>query len=47
MAYHAARSADEGYAHRISYVIDESGVIQLAYKQVDPQTHLDQILGDL
>ncbi len=47
MAYHAARSADEGYARRISYVIDESGVIQLAYKQVDPQTHLEQILGDL
>ncbi len=47
MAYHAARSADEGYARRISYLIDESGVIQRAYEKVDPQTHLGQILGDL
>ena len=47
MAYHAARSADEGYARRISYLIDESGVIQRAYEKVDPQTHLEQILGDL
>ena len=47
MAYHAARTPDEGYAKRISYVIDESGNIQLAYAKVDPHTHLDQILGDL
>ena len=47
MAYHAARSADEGYARRISYLIDESGVIQRAYDKVDPQPQLGQILGDL
>ena len=45
--YFAARSADEGFARRISYVINESGNVQLAYKKVDPQTHLDVILGDL
>lgn len=47
LAYFAARTADEGYARRISYVIDESGNVLLAYKKVDPQTHLDVILGDL
>ena len=47
MAYGAARSADEGYARRISYVIGEDGNVLLAYKKVDPQGHLDQVLGDL
>ena len=47
MAYSAARSADEGYARRISYVIDEDGKVLLVYGKVDPQEHLDQILADL
>lgn len=47
LAYGAARSADEGYAKRISYVIGEDGKILLAYPKVDPKTHLDQILSDL
>ena len=47
LAYSAARSADEGYARRISYVVDESGVIAHAYAKVDPQTHLDVVLADL
>ncbi len=47
MAYGAARSADEGYAKRVSYVIGEDGRIALAYPKVDPKTHLDQILADL
>ena len=47
MAYHAARSAGEGYARRISYLIDEGGKILFAYKGVDPQTHLAEILKDL
>ncbi|NRA01809.1 MAG: peroxiredoxin [Myxococcales bacterium] len=47
MAYAAARSADEGYARRISYVIDEDGKVLLVYKKVDPKEHLDRILSDL
>ena len=47
MAYGAARSADEGYARRISYVIDEDGKVLLVYKKVDPKEHLDRILADL
>ena len=47
MAYHAARTADEGYARRISYLIDADGKILSAYKGVDPRTHLDVILKDL
>lgn len=47
MAYGAAASSDEGYAKRISYVIDEQGAILLAYPKVDPGKHLDVILSDL
>jgi len=47
LAYSAARTADEGYARRISYVIDEEGRVLLAYKKVDPQDHLEVILRDL
>ena len=42
-AYHAGTG---GYAKRISYVIDD-GKILLAYADVDPKQHLDQILADL
>ncbi len=31
----------------ISYVIGEDGRILHAYPKVDPNTHLDQVLGDL
>lgn len=47
MAYGAARTFDEGYAKRISYVIDEEGKILLVYPEVDPAGHLDTILRDL
>ena len=47
MAYGAARAADEGYARRISYVIDEDGKVLLAHKKVDPKEHLDRILSEL
>ncbi len=45
--YGAARTADEGYAKRISYVIDEEGKVLLVYAQVVPSEHLDTILRDL
>lgn len=47
IAYGAADDASAGYARRISYVIDEEGVILLTYPKVDPKAHLDEILKDL
>ena len=47
MAYGAAKAPDAGYAKRISYVIGEDGRILEVYPKVDPNTHLDQVLGDL
>ena len=39
MAYHAIQSKDDGYASRISYVIDEQGIIQEAIDKVDTSAH--------
>ena len=47
MAYGAADTSDADYAKRISYVIGEDGRILHAYPKVDPNAHLDQVLGDL
>ena len=47
IAYGAADTPEAGYAKRISYVIGEEGRILHAYPKVDPNTHLDQVLGAL
>ena len=47
IAYGAADAPEAGYAKRISYVIGEDGRILHAYPKVDPNTHLEQVLGDL
>jgi len=47
IAYGAADDPGATYAKRISYVIDEDGRILHAYAKVDPNTHLDEVLGDL
>lgn len=47
VAYGAADAPEAGYAKRISYVVGEGGRILHAYPKVDPNTHLDQVLGDL
>ncbi len=47
LAYGGADSKDAGYAKRISYLLDGEGRIQLAYPEVKPDEHLDQILRDL
>ncbi len=39
MAYQAIQSKDDGYANRITYVIDEQGKIAEAIDQVDTKTH--------
>lgn len=46
-AYGAADSPSEGYAKRISYVIDEAGTIAFAYPKVKPGDHLDRVLADV
>lgn len=45
MAYGACDKPDAGYAKRITYVIDEQGVIRHVLPKVDPSTHTAQILA--
>jgi peroxiredoxin Q/BCP len=45
IAYGAADKADAGFARRITYVIDETGVITHALAKVNPQTHTDEVLA--
>lgn len=47
MAYGVARSADEGYPKRVSFVIGEDGKILHVYPKVNPKTHLDDVLADV
>lgn len=43
----ACDSDADGYARRISYLVDETGVIFRAYEKVDPEKHASQIEADL
>lgn len=45
MAYGACDSPGDKHARRISYVIDESGRIRNAFGQVDPATHIAELLA--
>jgi len=47
LAYHAVGSAEEGYAKRISYVIDETGKITSAIAEVDTKTHSGDLCSRL
>ena len=47
LAYGTARTADEGFARRSSFLIDEEGKIRLLYPKVSPGDHLDRVLEDL
>lgn len=44
MAYGAADKPDAGYAKRITYVIDEGGIIRHVLPKVDPTTHTADVL---
>lgn len=44
MAYGACKTPQDGYAKRITYVIDETGKITDALPKVDPSTHTDEML---
>jgi thioredoxin-dependent peroxiredoxin len=43
MAYGACSFASAYYANRITYIINEQGVIEKVYPHVDPKTHADEI----
>lgn len=45
LAYGACDEADAGYAKRISYVIDEKGVITHTMPKIDPTTHTAKVLA--
>ncbi len=47
MAYHAIQSKDDGYANRITYVIDEQGMIAEAIDQVDTKSHSSDLCSRL
>lgn len=45
LAYGACDSRDAKHARRISYVIDEQGTIRHALANVDPATHIAEVLA--
>ena len=45
--YFACTLPEEGYAKRISYLIDSEGYIAKAYGHVKPAEHADEVLKDL
>jgi peroxiredoxin len=45
MAYGACTSRDAGFADRISFLIDEEGMIQAAFPKVTPASHPQEILA--
>ena len=47
MAYGACSFLKAYYANRITYIIDEQGLIQKVYPHVDPTTHAAEILAAL
>jgi peroxiredoxin Q/BCP len=46
-AYGACVDRNARYADRVSFVIDERGVIERVYEQVDPRDHPARVLADL
>ena len=47
LAYHAIESKNDGYANRITYVIDEEGKIAEAIDQVDTKSHSSDLCSRL
>jgi peroxiredoxin Q/BCP len=47
MAYGACDAPDAGYARRVSFLIDENGVILRAYPNVKAAEHPAEVLKDL
>ncbi|MFQ5450037.1 MAG: peroxiredoxin [Nitrospinaceae bacterium] len=47
LAYHAVKSAEDSYASRITYVIDENGKILEAIESVDTKSHAGDLCSRL
>jgi thioredoxin-dependent peroxiredoxin len=47
IAYGACSDADARYPDRMSFLIDEHGMIEKVYDQVDPRDHPARVLADL
>lgn len=47
MAYGACAFQNAYYADRITYIIDEEGMIAKVYPHVDPDSHATEILASL
>lgn len=47
MAYGACAFQNAYYANRITYIIDEEGMIIKVYPHVDPDSHAAEILSSL
>lgn len=47
IAYGACETAKDSHASRISFLIDESGIISRVYDKVDPRDHAAQVLADI
>jgi peroxiredoxin Q/BCP len=45
LAYGACDRSDVGHARRITYVIDENGIIRHALAKVDPATHTAEVMA--
>jgi thioredoxin-dependent peroxiredoxin len=47
IAYSACAGANPRYPDRVSFLIDEHGVIEKVYDQVDPRDHPARVLADI
>jgi thioredoxin-dependent peroxiredoxin len=47
IAYGACSGADARYPDRVSFLIDENGMIEKVYDQVDPRDHPARVLADI
>ena len=47
LAYGACSGPDARYPDRVSFLIDEHGIIEKVYDQVDPRDHPARVLADL
>ena len=45
IAYGACSFREAYYADRITYIIDENGLISKIYAKVDPSTHSEEVLA--
>ena len=47
LAYGAATDAAAGFARRVSFLIDEKGIVLKIYAQVNPGAHPEEVLRDI